>query len=156
MPDHLTIETFEAWLEDAKSSLLKMARDATWNSISNNCLYILIEGGFTGKNFAEENHIRKQRNEKKKPKSLAPLMPILTGLYPDLYEVDLLIYRSRKNITIVEIVYWLRNSVEFAREIADPILHCKVAIPPYRFSKKEKFDVNWQLNTWECKWKCFG
>ena len=37
-----------------------------------------------------------------------------------------------------------------------PMLHCKVAIPPYIESvKKDKFDINWQLDTIEYKWKMF-
>lgn len=34
------------------------------------------------------------------------------------------------------------------------MLNCKIPIPPYiKIDSKEKFDINWQLETIEYKWK---
>gem|GEM_PF-6784071 len=35
------------------------------------------------------------------------------------------------------------------------MLHCKVPIPQYALDSKERFDINWQLLTWEYYWKMF-
>ncbi len=58
----------------------------------------------------------------------------------------------------IEILEKSELDVEYRKTVLNdsPMLHCKVAIPPYsNFDKKDKFDINWQIGTFEYKWKMF-
>ena len=59
------------------------------------------------------------------------------------------IYKSEKENTIIEIQYFPKSSLEsdFYETIKynEPMLHCKIGIPPYVNNKSEKCDVNWEL-----------
>lgn len=83
----------------------------------------------------------------------------LEKIYKNLYEIDLYIWKSEKDITIVEVQYLLNSSLDKAYylEIKNnaPNLHCKIPIPPYSHKLeltngrwnpriKEKYDINWE------------
>ena len=37
----------------------------------------------------------------------------------------------------------------------DPMLHCKIGIPPYRKDESDKYDVNWELGGFRHRWNMF-
>jgi len=146
-------------LSDAVQSLLKLARESSFNDISENCTCIISEIKHSDKNFFDQYKIRKADNDKKKPKLLTDIIVDLETLFPNLYDVNLYVYKADKNSTLIEIQYFPRSSldIEYQKTSAtqETMLHCKVAIPPYASDSKEKFDINWQLGTINHKWKMF-
>ncbi|WP_298782758.1 hypothetical protein, partial [uncultured Polaribacter sp.] len=153
---HLKKIELQEKIRKATSSLIDMAKDMCWNKISENYEYIKSEiDESIGKNSFERAKIRKKVNDKKTAKSLSEIVSELNAIYENLYDINLHIYKSLPNKTIIEIRYFLKTShtAEFYPTIKNnsPMLHCKVGIPPY-FSKhpnsaeKQKiFDVNWEL-----------
>jgi hypothetical protein len=142
----------------AVTTLLQMARESCYNKIPDNCSFIISEIKHTEENFHEQRKKRKIENDKKTPKSLDEMVFILEQLYPNLHDVNLYIYKADKKSTIIEIQYYPRTSldIEYQKEIEGQasMLHCKIANPPY--SKKEKkFDINWEHETLNHKWKMF-
>mgnify|MGYP003631380885 CR=1 FL=1 len=153
-------------IQDATSSLIDMASDICWNKISRNCEYIISEiDESIGKNFFERAKIRKKVNDKKPPKTLSGIVAELTTIYENLYDINLYIYKSLPNKTIIEIRYFLKTShtAEFYPTIInnEPMLHCKVARPFYATESpnsnktERKFDVNWELGGIRHEWNLF-
>jgi hypothetical protein len=155
----MTPDTLEKALNDAVVTLLSLARELTWNKISNNCKFILSEIENSEHNFFEQRKLRKIENDNKTPAALQDLVPLLLKQYENLYDINLHIYKSTKDLTIIDIRYYPKSSIEeeFRMKIKDqqPMLHCKVSTPPYNFEKKEKFDINWEHNNFWHKWKMF-
>jgi hypothetical protein len=146
-------------ISKAVESLLNLARDISFNSISDNCLFIISEIKHHNKNSFEQNKIRKAANDKKTPKSLNEIIIELEELYPNLYDINLYIYKAEKNSTIIEICYFARSSlkVDYQKisETRETMLHLKIDIPPYLTEKSNKFDINWQLRPFYTNWKLF-
>ncbi len=149
LPNILKKGNLKQKISQSTSSLIDMASDICWNKISRNCQYITSEiKENIGVNYPQIPHLRKKVNEKKEPKSLNEVTKELQLIYENLYDINLHIYKSQKEKTIIEIRYYLKTSLEkeFYSSIKEnePMLHCKVATPPYREESK-KFDVNWEL-----------
>ncbi|TBV25477.1 hypothetical protein DMZ43_11035 [Meridianimaribacter sp. CL38] len=153
-------------IQEATSSLIDIATDICWNKISRNCLYIMSEiDESIGKNFFEHAKIRKRINDKKAPKTLNRIVAELSTIYENLYDINLHIYKSLRNKTIIEIRYFLKTShiEEFYPTIKDnePMLHCKVSRPfyvtesPNSNKPERKFDVNWELGGIRHEWNKF-
>lgn len=146
-------------ISDAVQSLLKMARESSFNNISDNCKFIISEIKHSDKNFFEQNKIRKIDNDKKTPKPLIDTIVELETMYANLYDINLYVYKADSHSTIIEIQYFPRSShdLEYQKISAtqETMLHCKVAVPVYASDNKEKFDINWQLGTLNHKWKMF-
>lgn len=136
---------------DMVPKLLELVSNSCYNVISPNLLYIITEINLSVLNsFEEERAYYKKENSRKKTLDLNEALEILAKLYPDLYDVNLFLFKSQKKYTIIEIRYLLKSSFdkEYYDKIRDykPMLHVKVAIPSYISinESKEKFDVNWQ------------
>ncbi len=146
-------------ISDAVQSLLKMARESSFNNISDNCKFIISEIKHSDKNYFEQNKIRKKDNDKKTPKPLTDTIVELETMYENLYDVNLYVYKADSHSTIIEIQYFPRSShdIDYQKISAtqETMLHCKVAVPAYASDNKEKFDINWQLGTLNHKWKMF-
>ena len=156
----MTKENLHSDLAEATEKLLGMARDHSWNTISNNCLYIISEiKDSNGKNFLEQRKIRKKVNRNKKPKPLQVLVSELEGIYENLYDVNLYVFHSTSKQTVVEIQYYPKSSLDkdYLEKVNgnDPMLYCKVAIPPYSNDDKSKFDINWELGGLHHEWKMY-
>jgi hypothetical protein len=138
------------------ASLLEIARQYTFNDISNNCSFILSEI-IQSNNLTDKLKLRKETNDKKIPKPLNKIIIELDKLYSNLYDINLFIYKSDKYSTIIEIQYFPRSSLnkdyQEMSSATETMLHCKVSIPPYASDTKEKFDINWELGTFNHKWK---
>jgi len=147
-------------LKEAIENLLGMARNHSWNAVSDNCLYIISEiKDSTGKNFFEQRKIRKKLNRNKEPKPLQVIVSELESIYENLYDVNLYVYKSTTRLTVVEIQFYLKTSLDkdYFQKVKnnEPMLHCKVAIPPYSNDDKSKFDINWELDGLRHKWRMY-
>jgi len=64
-----------------------------------------------------------------------------------------------KNKTIIDIRYFLKSKLEIDYQPnvkeQEPMLHCKICVPPYLNNKEEKYDVNWELGGIRYNWKMF-
>lgn len=156
-------------LEAATFSLLEMAREECWNKISNNCIYYLSKESEYSYDITS---LDLRRRSVYKNKTLLPLEVIaqsLEEIYIDLYDVNLYIFKAEKKQTIIEIRCDFKHKFD-PNNIAEkeyyefikcdpPMLHCKIAIPPYAKkdyeSENEKYDVNWTLGGWRHHWKLF-
>ena len=154
----MTKETLFTDLTDASNSLLQLARELSFNTISDNCLYIISEIPKEIFDKGAKRRISKRKGRIKKPVELNEVIADMEILYPILYDVNLVIYKSKKNITIIEIRYFSRNSldVEYRKLVENnpPMLHCKVVYPPYH-KDGEKVDINWEIGNLRHHWNMF-
>jgi len=152
-------ENLEQDLKEATSSLLEMARNSCWNKISDNTSFLISEIKNDGTNAFEKRIKRKKENEKKVTKSLEQISTELKTIYKNLYDINLRIYKSKKEYTVIEIQYYPKSSLEsdFYETVKynDPMLHCKIGVPPYKNNKTEKYDVNWELGGMRSKWNLY-
>ena len=76
-----------------------------------------------------------------------------------MYDVNLYIYKSSKDLTVIDIRYYQKSSLgkDYRQKVRDnpPMIHSKVAIPAWLLNKNEKFDINWERKLWLIKWKLF-
>lgn len=152
----------EEKLESLTGELLKLADETCWNTISKNLLFILSDiSEVEGENhFIKRNH-RNKLNKKKLPKNFIEAVTELKDIYDSIYDINLYIYKSEKHKTIIDIRYFLKSRLDadFLKTVIDnpPMLHCKIAIPPYvKKDNRKKFDINWELEglryTWHKLW----
>ena len=135
-------------IKEAISKLLGMARDMTWNKISDNYKFVLTEIKDSPHNFHVQRKLNKKENDKKIPMLLTELMPTLQRLYDNLYDINLHIYKATNSMTIIDFRYYPKSSLDqdYREKVLhkSPMLHCKVAMPRWLSDKKEKFDINWE------------
>lgn len=155
----ITKDKLEQNLKEATSTLLEMAENSCWNKISENTSYIISEIVNDERNLFDNRIKRKKANEKKNPKSLEQITAELKDIYENLYDINLYVYQSKKESTIIEIQYYPKSSLEpdFYETIKnnEPMLHMKIGIPPYVNNKNEKYDVNWELGGIRHEWNLF-
>lgn len=155
----MTPSTLEKEIKELSIELLRLAEELTWNKISGNCRFILSEIKNSNQNFDIRRKIMIKENDKKKPAILPELMPVLQELYKNIYDINLEIYKATKTMTIIDIRYYLKTSLDkdYMQTVLHnpPMLHCKVALPPGQHGKEAKFDINWQHKPWLIKWKLF-
>ena len=155
----MTLETLPAELAQMVPRLLSMAREATWNTISDNCRFILTEIPNTPVDAHALRKHYKRQNEAKAPVSLKSLVPVVQQLYPNLHDINLCIYKSTSRLTIIDIRYYPRTSLTeaYRQQVATnpPMLHAKVALPPWLalVTKPAKFDINWERRLVWARWK---
>jgi hypothetical protein len=145
-------------LTNATESLLTLARSSSYNKISSNCLYILSEIPKGIMDSESQRKLKAIQNRQKQPVELAKLIPDLELLYPNLHDINLLIYRAESNLTIVDIRYFARKSLEedYRKLVEDnpPFLVSKVAFPPYH-DEGQKIDINWETGNLRHQWNMF-
>lgn len=155
----MTIDTLDKDLKSLTDNLLDLARSLTWNRVSNDCKYILTEIIEPEKNFFEQRKLRKQINELKVPKDLNQIVPDLKAIFENIYDLNLYVYKVKAEQTIIEIQYYPKSALnkEYYEKVKDnkPMLHCKIATPPYVVDNKLKFDINWELGGFRHRWKMF-
>ncbi|WDF75808.1 hypothetical protein PQ469_18130 [Mucilaginibacter sp. KACC 22773] len=147
-------------LAEATVSLLGMARDLAWNTISDNCLYIISNLKEREEEFGVRGKVSKARYDKMEPQYLADIMPQMLTLYPDLYDINLFVYKASNERTIIEIGYYPKSALDedYRKTIENnpPMLHSKVSQPfYYHLNGKKKFDINWQNNSLSFKVNSF-
>jgi hypothetical protein len=150
-------DTIKIDILNASNSLLTIARDLTHNSISDNFVFIIriVDKDFNKiSSFYERNKLRNIINNSKPVLTIDNATKELENIFDQIHEINLYIYKSENIKTIIEIeVTIFDKSISPKKEI--PQLHCKVPIPPYASQTNEKFDINWQLETFGSKWKMF-
>lgn len=144
----MTINCMESEILQAVQRLPDMAKKLTGNNIADNYRFILSEINKNELKSYKRLRLRKKENDKKKPVTLQEIMPVLYAMYDNLYDINLMVYKSKKRLTIIEISYFPKSSLdeEFRKGVVDnpPMLHCKVAYPPWLDDDKAKFDINWE------------
>ena len=144
--------TLQKDIDEMIPKLLDLARKQASNKIPDSCKFILTEIKDGQDNFHIQRRLLKKENDKKVPVTLQELMPSLDRLYDNLYDINLYIYRVSKHFTTIDIRYYPKSSLEedYRQKVLlnPPMLHCKVAIPPWLQDKKEKFDINWEHKEW--------
>jgi hypothetical protein len=140
--------TFQKEIEEAVRTLFDKARELTYNRISDHCKFILTEIKVSQENFHIQRQLRKKENDEKIPVTLIELMPKLQILYENFYDINLYIYRTTMNMTVIDFRYFPKSSLdpEYRQKVLHnpPMLHCKVAQPSWLSDKKGKFDINWE------------
>jgi len=151
-------ESIEVDLSKAVKELLALAGSLTWNHIPERCLFILSEIKNSEQHPRKQFQIKVKENKSKKAQPLHQLIQELEELYPDLYDVNLYIYKATKKASIVEIQYYRRSSLSDEYKIMkvdqEPMLHSKVMLPVYN-KKDKKFDLHWQFGTFNHQWNFF-
>lgn len=137
----ITKENLYNQIKEATKELLEMAKERSWNKISNDVSYVIKKGKSERMNL--DSAIKQLKSE-----------------FENIYLIELYVFKAEKKETIVEIKILEKSELDFEyRKTAineSPTLHCKVAIPPYiGLEEKGKFDINWQWETFEYKWKMF-
>lgn len=151
-------ETLEEDLKLMADALLRTARDHTFNRLSDNCKFILSEIR-TDDPYVPADKKRKEENDRKEPLPLTELVPVIRDFYLDIYDINLYVYRSFKDLTVIDIRYFLKSSLdkEFAAQVVDrqPMSHSKLIMPPFLTDKKTKFDINWEHQVFRNKIRFF-
>jgi len=80
-----TSNRLENEIREAVPKLLEMARELTWNRISDNCRFILSEIKNSELNAFEQIRLRKKENDRKTLGSLTDIECFLESIYDDLY-----------------------------------------------------------------------
>lgn len=154
----MTINKIEQTVKETSKTLLDLASKSCWNSISDNCFYILTNIRVDNeKNHQEQVSERIRKNKKKTPKQVDWVSKKLHEIYSNLYDINFYIYRAEKKRTIIEIQYFLKSKLDKEQsakvENQEPMIHCKLHLPPYQVDNSERFDINWHFNGWKHKWK---
>jgi len=156
---NVTENNLELHLKEATSTLLKMARNTHWNTISNNTSYIISEIKNDSRDLRIQRLEKNKANRKKKPITLEKATAELKLIYHNLYDINLEIYKSQNNHTIVDIRYYQKSELEpdYYKAVKNnpPMLHCKIEVPPYASNKSKKYDVNWKLGGLRHEWNLF-
>lgn len=144
----MNVESLHKQIEAAIPALLNLARETTYNNISSNCLFILTQIKDVEGNVFIRNQLEKKENDAKIPVTLDELMPAIEQLHDDFYDINLEIYRAKKDVTIIDFRYYPKSSLDedYREKVKDrpPMLHCKVAHPFWLANPKDKFDINWK------------
>lgn len=155
----MTADTIEAEIRAAISKLMEMAKELTWNKFSDEYLFLLSAISDKHPDFIERLKLHKRDNDSREPKKLQEVIPELVALFNDLYDINLTIYKATKKATIIEICYYTKSQLEDAycqtASTQPPMIHCKVALPPWLSDKKQPFDINWQHKVLQIRWKMF-
>jgi hypothetical protein len=101
---------------------------------------------------------RKSENFKKRLIGLKDAIAELKDKYFELYDINLYIDKALKGVTIIDIRYYSKNSldIDYREKVSElpPMLHSKVTHPNYSEPGK-KFDINWENENWRYKWNTF-
>ncbi len=155
----MTKDTLQKEIEEAIPKLLDLARELSWRKISENCKFILTEIKDNEENFHVKRVLQKKENDKKAPMTFPEIFPLLQNFYGNLYDINLHIHRACKRFTVIDIRYYPKSSLDpnYRQKVLNnpPMLHCRVAQPPWFSNKNEKFDINWEHNQWVIGWKLF-
>ena len=155
----MTLTTLQDEIQEAIPKLFSMARELTWNKISDNYKFILTEIKDSDKNFHVQRRLIKKENDRKLPLTIQELLPTLRRLYSNIYDINLHIYKAKKTLTIIDVRCYPKSSLDtdYRKKVFNdpPMLHLKVTIPPWMTEKQEKFNINWEHNEWAIIWRLF-
>lgn len=155
----MTAETIEDEILAAIPKLMDMAKELTLNKFSDEYLFLLSAISDKHPDLIDRIKHHKRNNDRREPKKLQEVIPELIAILNDLYDINLTIYKATKKVTIIEISYYAKSQLEEAYRKAistqPPMIHCKVALPPWFGDKEKPFDINWQHKVLQIWWKMF-
>jgi len=138
-------------LKQSIPKLLAMADEMCTNNISRNCMFILTEIKDSNDNFFKQRQANIKTNNKKTPVTFDEILLQLKNIYAHIYDLNIEVYNANKNTTIIDIRYYPKSSLDesFRTSVINnlPMLHCKIATPPWLENKNKKFNINWQHQT---------
>lgn len=149
MTSDLTPETLEAHLREMTACLLVRARAMTYNTLAEDCRYILSEIAGNQSIITERDRFAWLNQQRLVPHRLAVIMPEVLRRYDNFYDINLCIHQAYRQVTIVDIRYYPKSSLpaDYRQRVAQqaPMLHAKVALLWYEVDKSgHKFDINWK------------
>lgn len=155
-----TNKNIEEQIGNLTISLLEMVNLYCWNDISENLVYILSDiSKVEGENFFIQRRNKNKLNKKAKPKNFNEAILNLKEIYDSIYDINLYVYKSEKYRTIIDIRYFPKSELDpdHLKTVVNitPMLHCKIAHPPYFKNEEKKFDVNWELGGINYHWNMF-
>lgn len=141
-------------LKESTNTLLELARETCWNTLSNDCVYLI-----TKISESDDREIKKKKLPKNtKLLSLEELATELEKIYHQIYDLCFFIYQAEKSRTIIELQYFPKSSLdlEFLLKVQDqpPMIHHKIRMPPCWQDRTKRFDVNWEVGGFRYHW-CF-
>lgn len=143
----MTQDSLEENIRSIAVQLIQWAEYRCWNKISDHLTFIVSDCNEFGENFRERRKLRNKINKYKRPMPLDAAIEILKKEYPDLYDINLYIFKALHKETVIEIQYYRKSNGEpdDYEKIKDhpPMLHAKITQPGYSL-EGEKFDINWE------------
>ncbi|MBZ4034487.1 hypothetical protein K6T82_06900 [Flavobacterium sp. 17A] len=139
-------KSIENEIENQTTQLLELVNLKCWNTISKNLVFILSNiSEVKGDDFFTQQLNRNKINANKTPKSFKEAIADLKEIYDLIHDINLYVYKSEKDRTIIDIRYFLKSKLDpdYLKTVIDnpPMLHSKITLPHL---KEEKFDVNWE------------
>ncbi len=150
MINYVKIDELKYKLHNATIGLLGLAEKLCWNKISPNCVYYLSEDPNDGSDIALDSRVlKKSPKEKLKLQTLDEIMPVLTDLYPDIYDIKLFIRQAYRHYTVIDVRY-IKWDCDYALRNSNgeplPFIDASIIMPPF-YEEGKKTDVNWQYDT---------
>lgn len=160
---NMTQKALSQNLQSLTESLLGLARQYCWNKISSKVRYVIKKVDTAQIVDIGISQRIKWRNQILKNSPILSLDQAVEVLYKginNIYLIELYVFHAKKKETLIEIELLEKSELEEAYQETlinhVPTFHCKIAMPPYvSFDSTEQFDINWQLETLEYKWKMF-
>jgi hypothetical protein len=149
--------------EQLKENLLKtafdiigVAREKCNNYFSDNIEFVIRRFDVSELDFFELYKMRRETYEKSKKLSVDKVVQELFYELRELSWIDLQIYKSEKNRTIIEIQLVKRQLNESLGDMElTPSFHASIPTPQYSIDSNDKFDINWQQDTLNHRLKYF-
>ena len=133
----------------AIENLFLIAKNLTLNSYSKNYRFILSQINNTELNIFETRKSEVEENNKKEPIHYDEALDKVLIMYDEIYDINLFIYKSTENETIINIKYFLKSSLDYEYQKTvkgnKPMLHSKIDLP-MNYQENKKFDINWIFN----------
>jgi hypothetical protein len=145
-------ETFIIRLNRASESAVELAREFTFNEITEKLIYKIkpnspdLSDHLTDLEKENLNSRKKELNKVFSAEEVSERL-VLENKVP--VWVNCSVIRSTKKITTIELCTSrrFREDSEIYHKIETyPPFHAVIVNPPYLFDNKEKFDVNWRFN----------
>ena len=156
----MDLDTLDKELFEGVQSLLKMARELTYNHISDNLIFIIhrVDQLYTNlSTYADRNKLRIKSIRQQSKLNYNQAVEELKHIFNNIFEINLYVYKANKSQTIIEIEVTNKNESPLSYPV--PNLYCKVPIPPYVLDNHQnvtkKFDINWESSTLTTKWKMY-
>jgi len=143
-------ETFITRLKKASNSALKLAKEFTFNEISENCIYKIKPNNLDLSDHltsSEKENLINRIKELNKTLTINEVSDRLMIENKVPIWINCSVIRSTKKNTTIELFTSrrFRNDFELYNKTENyPPFNAVIINPPYLFDNKEKFDVNWR------------
>jgi len=149
--------------EEIKNNILKtsqktigIAREKCLYNFSENVEFVIRKFDASDMNYSEMLKLRKKIYEETPKLSIVEVVQKLTEELNDLSWIDLILYKAEKNKSIFEVQLIKKpKDKPTDAETMNISFHGGFPIPQYASNTVKKFDINWQQNSFEHKWKQF-